>query len=482
MTALLPLLLLSASASAGRPDEGGAWVNYDETDELAWVDGPAGVVRVHYSAAGTNQVQAGDTDLDGVPDFAQDVAAAAEDVLDFYASVGFMLPVGEAQMGLSGEGGSDAFDFYLVDFGGSSDGQFVAEACSGVVCSGYMVMENDFSGYGYSSDAQAIRILASHELFHGVQAAYHSGQPSWVSEGTAVWAEHAYDPDNEDFIWFCDAYLEDTGRSLYSPPAGAIESFSYSTALWWSFMEAQVGEGSMVSFQEALGDQGADLDHDSAMQVMLDVVDAAGADFSDLWVTFARWNLATGKRAGLADSHSFAADLDEVEASAEGASIDDDNRFYPVAASYFRLDHAGGELYFATAEDPTGLVFSLHPVADGDDDGPVVDPVDEWSPVGPETRSLGERDAGGYWLVGTYPLVAEQSVKVLFCLGDAAAVALCAPAGDTGGTDTGGDGGADDPAGCGCAAGGAASGWRWAPAGLLLLTLLRRRAGRRLRV
>jgi MYXO-CTERM domain-containing protein len=473
---VLSLLLWAGAAEAGRPDEGGAWVNYDETDELAYVDGPGGVVRVHYSAAGTNQVQAGDTDKNSVPDFAEDVAAAAENVLDFYASVGFLLPVGEAQMGLSGEGGSDAFDFYLVDFGGSSDGQFVAEACSGVVCSGYMVMENDFSGYGYSSDAQAIRILTSHELFHGVQAAYHSGQPSWVSEGTAVWAEQAYDPDNEDFIWFCDAYLEDTGRSLYSPPAGAIESFSYSTALWWSFMEGQAGEGSMVAYQEALAEEASSLDSDGAMAVMLTVIDAAGADFSDLWTTFAQWNVATGKRAGLAASHSFAADLDEVEPSAEGTSIEDDNRFYPVAASYFRLDHAGGELFFATAEDPTGLVFSLHPVADGDDDGPVLDAVEAWSPTGPETRSLGEQDAGGYWLVGTYPQVAEQSVKVLFCLGDAASVAACAPADDTSGDDTGGDGGGEGDGGCGCAAvpGG---GWQWAPFGLLLLGLRRRRTG-----
>ncbi len=460
-------LLLAAPALAARPDSGMGAYSYDDSDVLDAVDGPEGLVRVHYSVEGPNQTILDDDDGNGWPDFPEQVAAEAEDVLDFYAGLGFSYPLGEEEMGLEPLGGSYAFDFYLVDFGGSADGMFATDTCSGGVCSGYMLMENDFRGYGYSSLDTAIKVLTSHELFHAVQNAYSAYEPDWLAEGTAVWAEFQYDPGNEDFLWFCDEYLDDTGRSIDSPPAGSVTSFSYGTALFFQFLTERLGEQVGPDIQaEMMG-----RDEDGALDAIVAAIADNGSTLEGEWPVFARWNLATGRRAGEAESYTFADELSGVDAEAEGASIADDNRFYPLAATYYRLDHPGGPLYFVAVDDPTGLVFSLHPVADGGEDGPVTDALVDWAPEGPGTVDLGEQPAGGYWLVGTHPLDADQSVKVEFCLGDAAGVEPCGGA-DTGGADTGGDI-VEEPGGCACATSGGASGWLALP--LALLGLARRR-------
>jgi hypothetical protein len=184
------ILLLSGTVLAARPDSGGGLFSFDDADVIEYVDGPAGRVRVHFSIDGPNLTLLDDEDLSGAPDFAEEVAATAEDVLDFYDGLGFLAPLSESEMGLGKLGGSDALDFYLVDFGGNADGQFSVDTCAGSVCSGYMIIENDFAGYGYSSLSEAIAVLTSHELFHGVQYAYSANQPVWMSEGMAVWAEH----------------------------------------------------------------------------------------------------------------------------------------------------------------------------------------------------------------------------------------------------------------------------------------------------
>ncbi len=458
---MLTLLLLSPFAAAQRPTEGGMFSFTDE-DVIATVDSPSGTVRVWYSTDGPNVVKAGDDDADGVPDFAALVGATAEDVLRVYAAAGFRAPLSDGE-----DGGSDAMDVYLVDFAGNADGNYAAERCSSSPrqCSGYFVMENDFSGYGYSNAETAIRVLTSHELFHAVQAAYDADEEVWFSEGTAVWAEDFYDPENTDFLYFCDAYLEDTGRSIDEPPAGPVPLFAYATGLWWWYLTDHYGDDMLIALLEAT-ESGDDLLVD-----MADLQAARGGSLDEDFSTFAQWNLATGTRAGVAESYPFASRIGPVTAEARGAAIVDDNRFYPLAATYYLLEHPGGDVWFAAEAEAPELAFSLHGI---DTDGNVGDIVATFE-ASPTPASLGELPAGDYWLVGSNPTLAEDSTKLAICLGTADDVTACAPADvdtgdtDTGDTDTGGDA---PPKGCGCDTGGVGSGW---VVGLLAMGMVRRR-------
>ncbi|MDP2314756.1 MAG: MYXO-CTERM sorting domain-containing protein [Pseudomonadota bacterium] len=434
------ILTLASLAHAQRPTEGGLF-SFDASDVVASVDSPGGTVRVWYSTDGPNLVKTDDDDANGVPDFAEEVGAAAEDVLIVYAEKGFRAPLSD-----EGRGGSDAMDVYLVDFGGNADGNYSAEVCSSSPrqCSGFFVMENDFEGYGYGSLSTAIRVLTSHELFHAVQAAYDADEEVWFSEGTAVWAEELYEEESNDFLAFCDAYLDDTGRSLNEPPAGPVPTFAYATALWWWYLSDQYGDDVLIELLEAT-ESGDDLLLD-----MEGIEVARGGSLRVDFATFAQWNLATGRYSGAMASYPFAENIGPPRAEESGAAISDDNRYYPLAATYYTLEHPGGEVWFATAADAPELAFSLHgTTADGDVTDAVATVAGSATPA-----LLGDLPAGDYWLVGSNPTLAEDSTKVLTCLGSAADVAACAPAiSEDTGTDTAGDdtGGDAPPEGCGCA-------------------------------
>ena len=433
------MLLLASAALAARPSMERS------------LDSEDGTVRVWYEEEGEDAVLDDDDDADGLPDFAEEVAQTASDVLQVYASAGFRSPEPDTD---------GIMDVFLVDFGGNADGAYTAERCSGGspnVCSGYFVMENDFSGYGYGDLSLAIRVLTSHELFHAVQAAYDSGEGVWFSEGTAVWAEDLYDPDSSDFIYFCGAYLEDTGRSLDEPPAGPVPTFAYATALWWKFLSIQHGDDVIVELLEAT-------ESEDILVEMAAIEEAHQSSLADDWATFARWNLATGRWAGAAESYSFAARIGPISAEASGGVLVDENRFYPLAASYYKLEHAGGELWFATDTDAPELVFSLHAVGE-DGVGEALVVVEGVA----SATSFGEQAAGDYWLVGTNPTLATNSTRLTFCLGGREDLTPCVPAvEEVEDVDEGEDsGGEEATAGCGCDAGtGAVWTWPWAVAWL----------------
>ena len=462
----LSLLALLSPAHA-RPTDGGRW-GYTDTDTVTSLDGATGRVRVWFSTAGPNAVKVGDSDADGLPDFAEEVADTTEAVLDRYDEVGFRAPLPDGA-----RGGDSLLDVYLVDFGGNADGNWASEVCdSEGRCSGYFVMENDFAGYGYGSDSLAIRVLTSHELFHGVQAAYDSDEPVWFSEGTATWAEALFDPESADFVAFCDAYLEDTGRSLDRPPSGPVPTFAYATALWWWFLTDRHGVQFMVDLLEST--DGAD----GVLPDMEALENAAGSSLRQDWTTFAGWNLATGPRAGTADSYPFARRIGPVRYEESGAAIDDENRFYPLATTYYRLDHPGGPLAFATAFPAPELAFALHAE---DTDGAVLPALASWDGSAPQ--DFGELPAARYWLVGSNPTRAEDSTRVRACLGaDAEACVEGAAVGDTGAgladtaTEDAGGGG------CGCAVpsgtgAGTSAGVLAVAAGLVGVLGQRRRSG-----
>ncbi|MFT4977206.1 MAG: hypothetical protein ACI8S6_003111, partial [Myxococcota bacterium] len=108
---MIALAVLLGPALAARPDEGGGLFPFDDADIIAYVDGPTGAVRVHYSEDGPSVTILDDDDGDGRPDYPVEVAAVAEDVLAFYADLGFRPPVSESELGLGDLGGSGAFDF-----------------------------------------------------------------------------------------------------------------------------------------------------------------------------------------------------------------------------------------------------------------------------------------------------------------------------------------------------------------------------------
>ncbi|NVI98360.1 hypothetical protein HV824_09525 [Myxococcus sp. AM009] len=281
---------------------------FDEGEAVESVVSPGGRFRIHFSRSGSNAVPAADADGSGVPDAVETVASAYDRVAVFYEGLGFRLPLEDGWVG-SDNGGDGRFDVYLVDFGGIADGAFRLDGCleTSSRCTGHMLQENDFAGYSYPSYGEAVDILASHEFFHAVQAAYHPGLGSVASEGTAVWASERYRPALDDLERFTAAYLSRPDRTLALDPEGPAVSFSYGTSIYFQFLGERFGDGVVRSLWEE-----SVVTPSVRWPVLVETALRRdwGADFDTAFAEFALWNLATGPRrargAGYASGEGYA--------------------------------------------------------------------------------------------------------------------------------------------------------------------------------
>jgi hypothetical protein len=461
------MLILAGLAYAERPTEGGLFA-FDAADRVAVWDTPDGRIRVHYSAEGPSQALLDDADGDGVPDFVALVGEEVGRAWDHLASLGFRPPVSEAELDLGPLGGSSAFDVYLLDFGGNADGAFRTDGCDLSRCAGYLTIENDFRGYGYPSLDEAVDTLASHELFHAVQAAYHPDWPVWASEGMAVWAQRSFDPENRDFLRYAREYLADAARPLDRPPAGPVPTFAYATGLWFDFLALRHGSEILVDLAEEVAATPGD--EADVLSAIGSVLAFRGDTWENAFLTFTSWNLATGLRAGALDGYPYAARLTPgVTFVSDGPLWMDDPRVFPLAAVFARVDHPGGafDLGFATCE-PVAVQAVVAPALGSPygDAGPPVSSAD-----------LQDLPAGAYYVGLTLPYPGPASVKVPVCIGpggNAACFIDCYPPGP----DTDGDG--TGPR-CGCQAqpvAGWAAGW-WL---LLAFAMVKRRSRKDVRL
>lgn len=497
-------LVPRVASSEDRPTEGGLW-SFDASDVVESWEEPTQTVRVHYSVDGPNVTRLEDLDDDGVPDYAQDVAERTAESIDLFVSLGFRPPVLEAAIEEE-LGGSPAYDVYLVDFGGAADGRFGVDGCGNEGCAGFYVVENDFAGYGYATIEEGVTTVTSHESFHGVQAAYNF-LPTWVSEGTATWAERQFDESSADFVRLCNGLLADPGRPVYQPPGGPVPSFAYGTALWFDFLSERHDSGVIVDFLNAMLD---DANAESPELVFEALLAERDDDLETAWATFARYNLATGRRAGVAQSHPYAGLLDGIDPDGSGEVIALDARFYPLASNYYNLLHPGGDVWFVTDDALSDVAFSLHPVGDFADDGAVGDPIATWSVDDPSAQLIYvDLPPGGYWIVGALSVIADGPARANLCVSNDPTAEGCPDVPEGGSSSTGevdassGDGssttepgmpdgttttGPEDPSegstgtsrspqqgsdggGCGCTGGRPPSGWL----GFLVLGLLGRR-------
>lgn len=132
---VLPALLIAGVAHADRPVLAGE----------ATFGKPNGQILVHYATTGADAVLPADTDGDGVPDFAVQVAGEAEAALQHFVALGFDPPRSDG-----GLGGDNRIDIYLRDLV-SADGNAGIDSCAGNQCAGFIQAENDFAGPDYAS-------------------------------------------------------------------------------------------------------------------------------------------------------------------------------------------------------------------------------------------------------------------------------------------------------------------------------------------
>jgi len=348
--------------AAYRPDDAlsDGLFRFEPGHDVETFDGEA--TRVHFTRTGPDAVRLADEDASGIPDAVERVAATYDEVLAFYAGLGFRQPL--TDLGTSqGDGGDGRLDVYLIDFGGASDGAWSRERCELVHprCSGYVAQENDFAGYGYPSYSTATRILASHELFHAVQAAYDADQGANWSEATAVWASERFDPALSDLESFAGGWLEKPGRSIDQEPTGPVDAYSYGLGLFAEFLYERFGDELHSRLWEALED-GANGVADPQWVAALVALLSSDFDtsFESEWVTFASWALRAGHGDAGGSTFASAEALPRVARDAVSLPFEDDKlRVYPTSLQVWSTpgQEVGVAVVSRTEGDTDGLVL-----------------------------------------------------------------------------------------------------------------------------
>lgn len=431
---------------------------FQAADVVEFADTADGGLRVHYAVDGPSQTRMDDVDADGVPDFASLVLDTAELSLDLFASLGLRPVTPETDVG-DALGGSPATDIYLVPFFVSADGAWQSETCDPTRCAGFLQVDHRFDHYAVP--AAGVETVVPHELFHGVQRAYAPDFPIWFSEGTATWSQRQFDPDSGDFMGFSSRYLEDVGRPIDRPPGGPVPAFAYGTALFFDHLTLRHDPELMADLLPAVGealiaDPGADL-----LAVIDGLLRARGDSLPEAFLDFARYNLATGPRAGGVPSYPYAARLAPPTSEERGSFLDVSPRYFDHAMNYLRLDHPGGPAAIWWEGDAPDLHLELYPT-----DGSVIQPSIWTGTPSSDVIALGDLPAGSYWLLGTVPVRIPESIRMRVCLGEAFRVEACAAESEPDPPD-------EVPEGCGCASGPSAPGLAVLP--LLALAIRRRR-------
>lgn len=247
-----------------------------------------GCCTIWYVEEGEHAIAVTDDDL---PERVRLVEQTAADVFAWLDHNGWRRPAPDSILPPVTEFGDSAnLDIYLVNFV-RGDGMWVEEYCTRgrrPICTGFLAMHNAPSE-SYTSEQEGVEVLVSHELFHAVQAAYTSELPRWFSEGTATLAEELVYPDQSDFERLCGHYFEHPGRSL-NDPEGGFDGFSYSTALFFQFLQQHLPDDYL---QRVLERSVREHTVEAAM-----VREAGGQHvFADLFARFSALTWLTGDRA-----------------------------------------------------------------------------------------------------------------------------------------------------------------------------------------
>jgi hypothetical protein len=284
-----------------RPTDGTGWQNngYGNVKVETW-DAPLAKYRVHYTRDGEDAVPAADSEKNGVPDFVELFGATFDQVYEAEINqLGFREPLSdEIYHDRPDYGGDGRFDVYLLDQGSGADGYVVQESCTTGTpqrCAGYMVVENDFVGYGYSSAASGMKILASHEFFHVIQNAYRVGLDGAFAEGTAVWATEQVFPEQTDFEGFVKNFFKSPGRPIDDGPQSPSDLYPYGTAIWPAFLSERYGAALLPAILEELSEKGAASTSLDAIETVLSRDHQSS--LAQAFAEFALWNYLTGDRA-----------------------------------------------------------------------------------------------------------------------------------------------------------------------------------------
>ncbi|KPK99585.1 MAG: hypothetical protein AMJ90_09295 [candidate division Zixibacteria bacterium SM23_73_2] len=299
-------------------------------------DSPGGYFKIHYDTTGSDSVYQAhaDTNSNGVPDYVDRCAVIFDSVKAFEIStLGYATPPSD---GGYGGGGDGRYDVYLIYLNPGVLGYTQAENYYPYPkATSYIVMRNDYLGYGYPDQLDLLRVTAAHEFFHAIQLGYDAtewtvhGQfnPYWL-EISSVWMEDiAYDNVNDylNYLEYFYRYPQLSLETFANYQGAPVESslHCYASCIWGIYLTEKHGINVMKDIWGACS-----LETESNVIPAIDsILGLLGSSYEEAFREFTVWNFFTYNRADTANFYS------------EGNLFDPNSRIFPTISQ----DH-----YFAS--------------------------------------------------------------------------------------------------------------------------------------
>jgi hypothetical protein len=220
----------AAPAPIPRPTSGGTYA-YATPEAAPYV---AARAVVHYVTTGVDAPPLNDDDGDGIPDYVEEVGAAADKALQYYQGAGFKAPLPDT-------GGPDAKpDIYIHALPPGLLGlTFAQEFAVG----GTFVLISPRLDPAQPKAFGSLSVTVAHELAHVVQFSYvvKGTFPTWAAEGSAAALSMLVFPQIQDTVEqeYLDGWLAQPWLSLYDERSGCAHC--YGGAWWWSYLMSLKG-------------------------------------------------------------------------------------------------------------------------------------------------------------------------------------------------------------------------------------------------
>ena len=160
--------------------------------------------RIHYDTSGTHKIR-------NWPDttYRDAVATAAEySWANEVTTLGLRQPPSDEPY--PGNGGDARYDIYVQALSGVygyAQPEYYVESTPQNDATSYVVIDNDYAGFGYPNPLDPMKVTVAHEFCHACEFAHDVNEPVWYMEATTTWMEDiVYDSIN-DYLQYIPYFL-----------------------------------------------------------------------------------------------------------------------------------------------------------------------------------------------------------------------------------------------------------------------------------
>jgi len=193
--------------------------------------------RIHYDTSGTHKIRLW-------PDttYRDAVAVAAEySWAQEVGTLGFRQP--PSDLSFPDNGGDGRYDIYVQALSGVygyTQPEYYVDGTPQNDATSFLVIDNDYTGFGYADPLLPMRVTVAHEFCHACQFAHDVGEATWYMECTSTWMEdYVYDSIN-DYIQYLSSFLSYPYLALDADGSGGLRI--YGSCIWNHYLSEAHGD------------------------------------------------------------------------------------------------------------------------------------------------------------------------------------------------------------------------------------------------